>query len=81
MRCSNDSASMGDEFKTWPAASNRPIIESSIDGDKFVVQIDLPRVDPKNIDVQVVNAILTVKETRNEKRESNTASVFRREIH
>ncbi len=68
------------EFKTWTIASNRPAIESSIDGDKFVVRVDLPGVDPKNIDVQVANGILTVKGTREEKRESNKASVFRREI-
>jgi HSP20 family protein len=69
------------EFKTWPTASNRPAIESSIDGDKFVVRVDLPGVDTKNIDVQVVNGILTIKGTREEKRESNKASVFRGEIH
>ena len=68
------------EVKAWPAASNRPAIESSIDGDKFVVRVDLPGVDPKNIDVQVVNGILRVKGTREEKRESDKASVFHREI-
>lgn len=68
------------EFKAWPAASSRPAIESSIDGDKFVVRVDLPGVDAKNIDVQVVNGILTVKGTREEKRESDKASVYRREI-
>ena len=68
------------EVKAWPTASNRPAIESSIDGDKFVVRVDLPGVDPKNIDVQVVNGILTVKGTREEKRESDKASVLRREI-
>jgi len=68
------------EARVWPIASNRPAIESSIDSDKFVVRVDLPGVDPKNIDVQVVNGILTVKGTREEKRESDKASVFRREI-
>ena len=68
------------EFKAWPAASNRPAIESSVDGDKFVVRVDLPGVDPKDIDVQVINGILTVKGTREEKRESDKASLFRREI-
>jgi HSP20 family protein len=68
------------ELKTWPTASNRPAIESSIDEDRFVVRIDLPGIDPKNIDVQVVNGMLTVKGTREEKRESDKASVFRREI-
>jgi HSP20 family protein len=68
------------QFKAWPATSNRPAIESSVDGDKFVVRVDLPGVDAKNIDVQVVNGILTVKATREEKRESDKASVYRREI-
>jgi HSP20 family protein len=68
------------DFKAWPTTSNRLAIESSIDGDKFVVRVDLPGVDPKNIDVQVVNGILTVKGTREEKRESDKASVYRREI-
>ncbi|MGA7870884.1 MAG: Hsp20/alpha crystallin family protein [Candidatus Binatus sp.] len=68
------------ELKGFPTTSNRPAIESSVDGDKFVVRVDLPGVDPKNIDVQVVNGILTVKGTREEKRESDKASVYRREI-
>jgi HSP20 family protein len=69
------------EFRAgWPVTSNRPAIESSIDGDKFVVRVDLPGVDAKNIDVQVVNGILTVKGTREERRESDKASVYRREI-
>jgi len=68
------------ELKAWPVTSNRPAIESSVDGDKFVVRVDLPGVDPKNIDVKVVDGILTVKGTREEKRESDKASVFRREI-
>jgi len=68
------------ELKPWPTASNRPAIESSIDGDKFVVRVDLPGVDPKNINVQVVNGVLTVTGTREEKRESDKPSLFRREI-
>jgi HSP20 family protein len=70
-------------FRTvWPAEASRhhPPIESSVDGDKLVVRVDLPGVDAKNIDVQVVNGILTVKGKREEKRESEKASVYRREI-
>jgi HSP20 family protein len=55
--------------KLRPTASNRPPVESFIDGDNFVVQIRLPGVDPKNIDVQVAGEILTIK-----------ASLFRDEI-
>jgi HSP20 family protein len=63
-----------------PAASSRPAIQSSVDKDKFVVRVDLPGVDSKNIDVQVANGTLTVKGTREEKHESDKASVYRREI-
>ena len=47
--------------KARPTRSNRPPVESFIDGDNFVVQIRLPGVDPKNIDVQVAGEILTIK--------------------
>src|SRR5271166_3707480 len=40
---------------------NRQPVESFLDGDDFVVQIRLPGVNPKNIDLQVVDEILTVK--------------------
>ena len=36
-------------------------VESFIDGDSFVVQIRLPGVDPKNIDLQVAGEILKIK--------------------
>jgi HSP20 family protein len=68
------------QLKAWSTLSNRPAIESSVDHDKFVVRVDLPGIDPKDIDVQVANGILTVKGTREEKRESDKASLFRREI-
>jgi HSP20 family protein len=47
--------------KVRPTRSNRPPVESFIDGDNFVVQIRLPGVDPKNIDVQVAGETLTIK--------------------
>jgi HSP20 family protein len=47
--------------KVRPTALDRPPVESFIDGDNFVVQIRLPGVDPKNIDVQVAGEILTIK--------------------
>jgi len=42
-------------------ASNQPPVESFIDGDNFVVQIRLPGVDPKDIDLQVAGEILKIK--------------------
>jgi HSP20 family molecular chaperone IbpA len=56
-------------LKIGPTASNRPPVESFIEGDNFVVRVRLPGVHPKHIDVQVVDEILTIK-----------ASLFRDEI-
>ncbi len=56
-------------IKVRPTGSNRPPVESFIDGDNFVVRVHLPGVDPKNIDLQVVDDTLTIK-----------ASFFRDEI-
>ena len=44
-----------------PKASDHHPVESFIDGDNFVVQIRLPGVDPKNIDLRVAGEILTIK--------------------
>lgn len=44
-----------------PNASNQLPVESFIDGDSFVVQIRLPGVDPKDIDLQVADEVLKIK--------------------
>ncbi len=49
------------ELKVGRTTFNRPPVVSSIDGSKFVVHLDLPGLDLKNIDLQVVNGILMVK--------------------
>jgi HSP20 family protein len=62
-----------------PIAS-RPAIESCVEGGKFIVRTDLPGVDPKNVDIKVVGDVLTIKGSREEKRETKKADFFRREI-
>jgi HSP20 family protein len=58
----------------------RPAIESSIEDGKFIVRADLPGVDPKNVDIKVVGDVLTIKGSREEKRETKKADFFKREI-
>jgi HSP20 family protein len=45
----------------------RPAIESFADGDKLTVRVELPGVDPKDVDIKVARGVLTVKGSREEK--------------
>jgi HSP20 family molecular chaperone IbpA len=58
----------------------RPAVETLIEGGKFVVRTDLPGIDPKDLDIKVVDNVLTIKGSRQEKRETQKADFFRREI-
>jgi HSP20 family protein len=79
-----------DWFSRWPfdrrffgereSAPARPAIESWVEGDKFIVRTDLPGIDAKNIDIKVVDDMLTIKGSREEKRENKKTDYFRREI-
>jgi HSP20 family protein len=66
--------------KEWQVASLRPAIESYADGDKFIVRVELPGVDPKDVDIKVAGGVLTVKGSREEKQESKKHDFFRREF-
>jgi len=68
-------------FGRGEAAPTRPAIESYVEGDKFIVRTDLPGIEPKNVDIKVVGNMLTVKGSREEKRETKKADFLRREIH
>jgi HSP20 family protein len=79
-----------DWFSRWPfdrgffgegeSAPARPAIESCVEGDKFIVRTDLPGIDPKDVDIKVVGDMLTIKGSREEKRETKKTDYFRREI-
>ncbi len=79
-----------DWFSRWPfdrgffgereSAPARPAIEACVEGDKFIVRTDLPGIDPKDIDIKVVGDMLTIKGSREEKRETKKTDYFRREI-
>ena len=67
-------------FGRWQSMPARPAIESSMEDGKFVVRTDLPGIDPKDVEIKVVGDMLTIKGSREEKRESKKADYFRREI-
>ena len=70
----------GGLFKEWQSTSLRPAIESYVDGDKFTVRVELPGVDPKDVDVKVASGILTVKGSREENLETKKRDFFQREF-
>jgi HSP20 family protein len=70
----------GGLLKEWQSTSLRPPIESFVDGDKFTVRVDLPGIDPKNVDIKVASGVLTVKGSREEKHETKQRDFHRSEI-
>jgi HSP20 family protein len=76
----DDLFEQGGLFKEWQATSLRPAIESYVDGDNFTVRVELPGVDPKDVEVKVAGGVLTVKGLREEKHEINKRDFFRREF-
>jgi HSP20 family protein len=67
-------------FGPREAIASRLAIESCVEDGKFIVRTDLPGVDEKNVDIKVVGNVLTIKGSREEKRETKKADFFRREI-
>jgi HSP20 family protein len=88
--CSNDFGFDRNWFSRFPfdreffgqrePVASRPAIESCVEDGKFIVRADLPGIDPKNVEIKVVGDVLTIRGSREEKRETKKADFFRREI-
>jgi len=63
-----------------PFTTLRPAVESYVEGDKFVVRMELPGINPQEIDINVTGGVLTVKGSREQKTETKKSSFYRREI-
>ncbi len=57
-----------------------PAIESYIEGDKMVVRADLPGVDPKDVEITVTGDVLTIKGSREDKREQKERNFVFKEV-
>jgi HSP20 family protein len=57
-----------------------PAIESYIEGDKLVVRADLPGIDPKNVEMTVTGDLLTIRGSREEKREEEERNFVVKEV-
>ncbi len=57
-----------------------PSLESFADDGKFVVRLDIPGVDPKDIEVNVSEGMLSVRAKREETQEIKKKDYIRREV-
>jgi len=57
-----------------------PRVESYLEEGRLVTRIDLPGVDPGDIDTRVVGDMLVVKAKREEKKETKKRDLVRREV-
>ena len=67
-------------FTPWRARVSLPSVESFIEGDRLVVRADLPGIDPKNIEVTVIGNVLTLKGSREQKREEKGRHFMHQEL-
>lgn len=59
----------------------RPRIESFVEDGKLTVRVDMPGIDPKQIEVKVSGNTLDVCGKREEKKETKKRDFLRREVH
>ncbi|HUY20622.1 MAG TPA: Hsp20/alpha crystallin family protein [Candidatus Binataceae bacterium] len=62
------------------AAAHGPALESFVEDDKLVVRVDLPGIDPEQVEVTVSGNVLTIKGRREERREDTQRDFIHREI-
>jgi len=61
-------------------AATVPAIESYIEGDRMVVRADLPGIDPKDVEITAIGDTLTIKGSREEKREEKDRDFVFKEV-
>jgi HSP20 family protein len=58
----------------------RPAVDLYVEDGKLVVRTELPGIDAKDVEIKVVGDLLTIKGSREEKRETKNAECLTREI-
>ena len=67
----------------WPKAWEvglRPALEFFVDDNKLMIRVDLPGIEPENVDVKVAGGFLTIRGAREEKQDTRNAQFYRREM-
>lgn len=79
-----------DWFDRWPIerpifaarepVSARPVIDSYVEDSKLIIRTELPGIDAKDVEIKVIGDVLTIKGSREEKRETKKTDYSTREI-
>jgi HSP20 family protein len=77
-------------FDRWPVdrpffaarepIASRPAIDCYVEDGKLIVRTELPGIDAKDVDIRIVGDVLTIKGSREEKRETKKTDYLTREI-
>ena len=65
--------------KAWESVGLRPALEFFVDDNRLTIRVDLPGIEPEDVDIKVAGGFLTIKGSREEKQNtgcsvsSNTA--------
>jgi HSP20 family protein len=62
------------------SAALKPLIESFMEEGKIIVRAELPGVDPKDVSVNVVGDMLTIRASREEEEETEKRDFLHREF-
>ncbi len=68
-------------FKQFESDVIKPKVESFTDDGMLTVRMDLPGIDPKDIEVSVTGGMLTVRAKREEKTEIKKRNFLKQELH
>ena len=66
--------------KAWESIGLRPALEFFVDNNKLTIRVDLPGIEPEDVDVKVAGGFLTIKGSREEKQDIRNAQFYRREM-
>lgn len=64
----------------WPFEAGYPRIESFKRGENIIVRVELPGIDPKDLEISVLHDVLTIKGERRATEEVKAEDYLRREL-
>ena len=70
---------LGGRISRQPAERN-PALESYVDNGKLVIRVDLPGIDPKDVEITATGDQLIIRGKREQQREEQTREFIHREI-